>query len=309
MRLRDAPSLTGCLLVASESDRPIPILPPAVATSYGMTGANTTDLMDLYRRHLDRRGLAAVTIDRRLAALRMLDEHAGGLLEIDVETIERFLDARHGRAGRLDPRTRTCWISHLHTFYAWAVAFGHTAIDPTARLVRPKLRRSLPRPIPEHDYLRAVDRAPTEQLRAWLLLAGNAGLRCCEIAGLRGEDVHSGQLRVLGKGAKERVVPMHPRLEATADRWPAAGFVFVDPATGGPYRPQQVSKHLGDFFRRERLPYRAHQARHRFASAVFAQTGDILVVAELCGHESIETARIYAAVTPERRRAAVALIS
>jgi integrase/recombinase XerC len=266
------------------------------------------DLLDLYRAHLERRGLAAVTIGRRLAALRMLGD-LGPLLELDAERIECFLDARHGRAGRLDPRTRTCWISHLHTFYAWALAFDHAQVDPTARLVRPKLRRKLPRPIPEADFARAVERAPTPMLRAWLLLAGNAGLRCCEIAGLRGDDVHSGTLRVVGKGAKERVVPMHPRVGELAAGWPVSGPVFVDPATGLPYRAAQVSKALGDFFRRERLPYRAHQARHRFASAVYAETGDVLVVAELCGHESIETARIYAAVSAERRRAAVLRIA
>ena len=270
--------------------------------------AENEHLLDLYRTHLERRGLAAVTIARRIAVLRVVGE-LGPFGSIDAAAIERLLDARPGRAGRLDPRTRTCWVSHLHTFYAWAVAFGHLSGDPTARLVRPKLRRQLPRPIPEEAFARAVDAAPTELLRAWLLLAGNAGLRCCEIAGLRGEDVHSGALRVLGKGSKERIVPTHPRLEELAAGWPTVGPVFVDPATGGAYRPAQVSKHLGDYFRRQRLPYRAHQARHRFASAVYASTGDVLVVAELCGHESVETARIYAAVTSERRRAAVELIA
>lgn len=265
-------------------------------------------LVNDYRTHLERRGLAAVTIGRRLAVLEMLGE-LGPLLELDAEQLERFLDRRRGRCGRLDPRTRACWISHLHAFYGWAIAFGHATVDPTARMVRPRLRRALPRPIPERDFARAVDRAPTATLRAWLLLAGNAGLRCCEIAGLRGENVHSGQLRVLGKGSKERVIPMHPRVAELAAGWPSEGFVFVDPATGLPYTPQQVSRHIGDYFRREGLPYRAHQARHRFASAVYAETGDVLVVAELCGHESVETARIYAAVTPERRRAAVARIA
>lgn len=263
-------------------------------------------ILDLYRTHLERRGLCTATIDRRLAAIAMIAE-LGPLFDLDSEAIERFLDARPGRRGRLDARTRSCWVSHLHLFYEWAIAFGHTTVDPTARMIRPKLRRRLPRPIPERDFQRAVDAAPTVLLRTWLLLAGNAGLRCCEIAGLRGEDVDGTMLRVLGKGGKERVVPMHPRLAAL--RWPTEGPVFVDPATGGPYTAQQVSRHIGDYFRRQGLPYRAHQGRHRFASAVFEQTGDILVVAELCGHESMDTARIYAAVSAERRRAAVAAIA
>lgn len=267
------------------------------------------DTLKSYEVHLQRRGLAAATIAKRMTALRLLEQD-GNLFELTSEAIDDFLDRRRGRAGgALDPRTRHCWLSHLHCFYQWAVAWGHATVDPTARLVRPKLRRKLPRPIPEGPFARAVAEAPTALLRAWLLLAGNAGLRCCEIAGLQGEDVLPESIRVVGKNETERIIPMHPRLTACAMSWPSHGPVFVDPATGFPYRAAQVSRLIGDHFRRCGLPYRAHMGRHRFASAVYEATGDLGVVAELCGHESIETTRIYAKVTTERRRNAVALIA
>lgn len=261
-----------------------------------------------YEVFMVRRGLAAGTIEKRMRTLELIG--SDGLFELKAEDIERILDERRGRGGGpLDARTRHCWLSHVHCFFQWAIAWGHTTVDPTARLVRPKMRRKLPRPIPEEPFARAVAEAPTDLLKAWLLLAGNAGLRCCEIASLRGEDILPESIRVVGKGGTERVIPMHERLAALALEWPTSGPVFIDPGTGLPYRPAQVSRLIGDHFRRQGLPYRAHMGRHRFASAVYAATGDLNVVAELCGHESIETTRVYAKVTVARRRAAVALIT
>lgn len=291
---------------AVRAEVPIAHLSADRASSPAMT--MTGDLVELYSAHLRRRALAPGTIEKRVSALRML-EAVGPLLELDSATIDAFLDERRGRSGALDPRTRVCWLSHLRCFYQWALAHELTAVDPTARLVRPRLRRRLPRPIGEADYLRAVESAPTELLRSWVLLAGNAGLRCCEVAGLRGENVDGGALRVVGKGGRERVVPMHPRLAEVAASWPSSGPVFVDPATGAPYAPQQVSRLLGAHLRRAGVRASAHQLRHRFASQVYGATGDLAVVAELCGHESIETTRIYAAVSAARRAGAVAAIA
>jgi integrase len=266
------------------------------------------DMIDTYAAWMRRRSLAQGTIDKRVGVLRLV-ERAGPLETLDHETIERFLDGRQGRTGPLAPRSRVCWLSHLRCFYQWALAHEHVERDPTARLVRPRLRRQLPRPITEADYRRALEAASTPMLRAWLLLAGNAGLRVCEIATLRGEDIASGSLRVTGKGGRDRVVPMHWRLVEASSSWRSSGPVFVDPATGAPYSPQQVSRLMGAHLRRCGVRATAHQLRHRFASEVYGSTGDLAVVAELCGHESIETTRIYAAVSPTRRASAVAGIA
>lgn len=267
-------------------------------------------IIDDYAQHMRRRALAPATIDRRVRLLRTVAAELGPLEHLGCDALEDWLDARAGRGGGpLDAHTRVTTISHLHCFFVWALAWDRVDADPTRRVVRPKLRRKLPRPVPEADFARAVDTAPTEQLRAWLLLAGNAGLRCCEIASLRAEDIGPDSLRVVGKGNKERVVPLHPRVaEALAHR-PTSGPCWVDPATGAGYTPQQVSKHLGAALRAAGVRATAHQLRHRFASAVYAATGDVLVVAELCGHESMETARIYSAVSGRRMHQAVASIA
>lgn len=267
--------------------------------------------IDQFEIHMRRRGLAEGTIDKRLSVLRAARTELGPLHTITGDDIDTHLDGRRGRdGGPLDARTRICWLSHLHCYYQYAVAHDLTDVDPTARLVRPRLRRRLPRPVPEADYLHAVATAPTAMLAAWLLLAGNAGLRCCEIAGLDTADVTPTSIRVRGKGGRDRVIPLHARVAALTGYWPTtAGPVFVDQATGGAYTAAQVSRLIGQHLRRVGTRATAHQLRHRFASEVYGATGDLAVVAELCGHESIETTRIYAAVSPARRAHAIALIA
>lgn len=227
--------------------------------------------------------------------------------EITGEDIERFLDARD-----IQPRTRYCWLSHVSCFYQWAQRNERLISNPAARLQRPKLRRLVPDPTPEDEVAAALATAPP-LVRQWVLVMAYAGLRCCEVARLRGEDIdRSAQtLRVFGKGDKWRVVPLHrvvaAELEHAAGR---AGWVWVNPGSGCPYTAQQVSSIVGAHMRRIGVSHtRAHRLRHRFATALLDAGADIAVVAELLGHESIETTRGYAAVSMRHLRSAVALIA
>lgn len=103
-------------------------------------------------------------------------------------------------------------MAHVQEFYRWALAEGLIGVDPTGRLVRPKIPRRLPRPIGEEQLLRAVLTA-TPRVRAWLVLAGWAGLRAMELAALRREDVLEDAAPPLlivrdGKGQVGRAVPL-----------------------------------------------------------------------------------------------------
>jgi site-specific recombinase XerD len=208
-------------------------------------------------------------------------------------------------ARRLSAATRNVWISHLSGFYRWAVDEGVCVTNPARRVPRAVTGRNLPRPIPEHALRLALAHADT-RMTAWLTLAGWAGLRCCEISGLRGENVSTdmGTLRVdASKRGRSRIIPMHPKVDAALEPFPVtSGRLWTNP-------PAVVSTLISRHFRDLGLPYSAHQLRHRFATQAYEACGDLAVVAELCGHESIETTRIYAAVSPLRRAAAVALIA
>lgn len=255
---------------------------------------------------MERRGLSPATLYRRRRCVELLYAECGGL-DITTEEVEAFLDRRD-----LSTRTRYCWISHLALFYVWAVANERLERNPVARLQRPKLGRLVPRPTPEREVSEAITAAPTKLLRQWIVLMAFGGLRCCEVASLEGSniDFEDGRVRVIGKFQKERIVPMHPAVRAELEGSPRVGPVFIDPGTGQPYHPQRVSRLVGLHMRAAGCTHvRAHQLRHRFATVLLRAGVDIVFVAELLGHESVETTRGYAEVGFDHLERAVALIA
>lgn len=239
------------------------------------------------------RNYASSTIDARRRALRAIEETAD-VLTADARTVGNVLAARN-----LSPATRNLWISHLSAFYRWAADEGLCTSNPAARAGRARHVPNLPRPIGERDLATAFAGA-SPKIAAWLALGAYAGLRCAEIAKLHPEHVSETALRIeRSKGGKSRVVPMHP---VVRDRIDALEQWWTHP-------PRVVSIYLNRHLRACGLSDTAHSLRHRFATQVYDRTGDIHLVADLLGHSSIETTRIYAAVSPTRRAAAVALIA
>lgn len=103
-------------------------------------------------------------------------------------------------------------------------------------------------------------------------------------------DVEGDRLRVLGKGGRVRLIPLHPTLLAEISQAPA-GWLFPG-FTDGHLAPHTVSKNLSAL-----LPgCSAHQLRHRFASLCYAADRDIRAVQELLGHASVSTTQVYTAV-------------
>ena len=240
--------------------------------------------------------------DDRLAIFgRWLDNRS--LLDATRQDIEEFLDDRN-----IGARTRYAWLSHLHGFYAWAIREEVGTEDPTARIIRPKMRRALPRPANTDELRLALANAEPREA-CWLLLAAYMGLRCQEIAGLRREDVLEveGLLRVTkAKGGKERLVPLHPdALKALRELpMPRVGWLFSRPR-GGPYSACQMSQNFNAFLRRSGVEATAHQLRHWFGTNLYAQSHDIRMTQEMLGHANPATTAIYTAF--DKRAAAVAV--
>ena len=270
-------------------------------------------LVDGWRTDQRRRGLLPSSIERRSAMVtslaRWLD--GGHLAEVTEETLQKFLDGRRNSQGQsISSRTRYSWISGLHCFYSWALrAHGDLfKVDPTADIIRPKLRKTLPRPISDADLAMALELAPV-QIKAWLVLAAYAGLRCAEIASLHRDDVilDAARLRVVGKGQKERLVPMHARVLAVMEEYPMPrrnGPIFTRPSGGG-WPPALLSRTGSVFLHDVGIDATMHQLRHWFGTRTYRVSKDIRVVQELLGHSSPTTTAIYTAFSNEDSAAAV----
>lgn len=241
--------------------------------------------MDGWHRSMKRRNLSPLTIDKRLSVARRLSAHAGvDLIDVTADQINEWLDSR-----KLAPRTRYAEISHISAFFAWAIREGLTDSNPTARVDRPKVVPGLPRPIDTDDLRLALRQATCPRVSAMLHLAAFAGLRCAEIAALRAEDVNGDMMLVNGKGGKQRVVPVHPLVQAClrALRMPAYGPIFN-------LLPWQVSREIRNHLRACGVMASAHQLRHWFATTAYEASGhDLRMVQELLGHSSPTTTAVY----------------
>jgi site-specific recombinase XerC len=210
------------------------------------------------------------------------------------------------------PRTVYGILSTLHCFYVWAVEDGHCERDPTIKVPRPRLPRSLPRPARTEQLRVAFCRADPEK-RAWLVLGAYMGLRCQEIAGVRREDVLEDErvLRVVrGKGGKERLLPIHPAvLEALLLLpLPREGWVFQRPM-GGPYPPWMLSQRFNQWLRECGVEATAHQLRHWFATNLYRSTHDLRLTQEMLGHASPSTTSVYTALDTSHASEAVSALT
>ena len=273
-----------------------------------------SESMKLIRAHRvaqDRRGNLISSMNKRETCLRAfarsLDPQS--LLGATRQDIELFLAKRRTRDGhKILPRTRYYWIAHFHSFYEWAQNEDLLIVDPTAKIIRPKMRRTLPRPIDNDDLVMAI-RGARPQMRAMLSLAAFAGLRVQEIAGLDRDDIieAKGLIRVRhGKGEKERIVPLHPDvMEALRCLpLPRTGALFVR-ARGGRHLPYTVGNAIRHYLHDLGINATGHQLRHWFASEVYAGTHDIRVTQELLGHSRPTTTAGYIAYSHVDAAAAV----
>lgn len=289
---------------SSAGDRAAPVLTAAWSTA-----------LDDFEQSLKAAGRAAGTIRLRRWHLGQL----GGLYADPYAVSGDDLAAWLGGPSWA-PESRKSARASLRVFYRWAAVTGRLTPSPAEHLEPVAIPRALPRPASESAIATAAATA-TDRDRLMLLLGAFAGLRCMEIARVHPRDVIDGDtLRVTGKGAKQRLVPLHPvivaELAAEAARrragghgtgWRRAAALTVDGwlfpgMRGGPVGSSVVVKALSRALDGE---WTAHTLRHRFASAAYASARDLRAVQELLGHSKPETTARYTAVPDGALRAAV----
>jgi site-specific recombinase XerD len=234
---------------------------------------------------------------RRHWLTRLSLDVACGPWEADEQQLVEFLASRPW-----SPETRKSARTAVRMFYSWAYDQGLVDVDPARRLPTVRIPATVPNPCPDDVIRSALERADARE-RLMVLLAATAGLRCIEIAKVHTGDVvrrdDGWWLRVTGKGGRTRAIPLGPPL---SDELPAmtAGYLFPGPISAA---------HVGKLV--ERLlggGWSAHKLRHRFATAAYAQSRDLLAVQQLLGHSKPGTTQRYTALPGDALRTAVASI-
>ena len=203
------------------------------------------------------------------------------------------------------PETRKAYRNTISSFFRWLHKSGRRSDDPSLDVPRVKKPHAHPRPCPDR-YITAAMQKATPSERLMIRLGAECGLRRGEIARVHSDDVVADSagrsLIVRGKGDKQRIVPLPDDLAGII--MDAHGYLFPG-RFGGHVEESYVGDHISHL-----LPdgYGAHTLRHRFATVTYATTHDLFVVAELLGHESVETTEHYVAMPDGRLRAATAAV-
>lgn len=222
------------------------------------------------------------------------------------------------------PETRHSYRSALRVFYRWACETGRTGRNPAAGLPRVHVPPALPRPAPEQVLTDALEVA-SACIRLILLLAAYAGLRRAEISALRWADLTAAGIRVVGKGGRVRVVPLHivlarelaaeharrqAGLWGTGWRYGTAGDGAVWVFPGQRPGSHQSASAIGQAATKA-LPagWTGHTLRHRFLTRAYQASHDLLVVQALAGHAHPETTLGYTQLADGRLADVVHAIS
>jgi integrase len=193
------------------------------------------------------------------------------------------------------PETRRSARAALRSFYRWGKRRRLIRSDPAKRLASIRIPRAKPRPAPDEVIVEAMARASL-RVRLMLMLAAFCGLRRGEIAKVHSDDLTGRLLRVKGKGGVQRDVPV-PLSLAALMRAQSSGWLFPSGSASGHLTPGYVGKLMS-----RALPGRwtAHTLRHAAATAWSDEGLDLHELAELLGHASVTTTRIYTMIRPLR---------
>jgi integrase/recombinase XerD len=271
----------------------------------------------LVDRFLDMMAAEAGSSPHTLAAYRNDLERAaegvGSLADASADALSRL----GAQWAELAPSTVARRSAALRRFFGFLLDDGLREDDPSGSLPRPRLERPLPRILEPDEVARmfeaAEERAASGEIGALrnlalLELLYGSGLRASELVSLPRRAVRPGQpfLMVLGKGAKERLVPISSRAEAAVGKWleiAPGGMIWLFPSGKGHLsrvrlfqivRAMAADAGIGP----ERVS--PHVLRHAFATHLLSGGADLRVLQSLLGHADIATTQIYTHVDSAR---------
>jgi integrase/recombinase XerC len=227
--------------------------------------------------------------------------------EVDSQHV-RFFAARSHAKG-LSPRSIQRLLSAVRSFFNYLLAEKVLHSNPAHEIRAPKGHRQIPDTLDADRMARLLQLPPGDALvtrdRALMELLYSSGLRLAEVIGLKTVDVDMADrtVRVLGKGKKERIVPVGRKALEALREWlsiregiakPGETAMFVG-RNGRRLGPRAVEKRVAYWARRQGLDVHVHPHlfRHSFASHLLESGGDLRGVQEMLGHADMSTTQIY----------------
>jgi len=211
-------------------------------------------------------------------------------------------------------------LSSIRRFYRYLIREGRIKDDPSARVDMPKLGRPLPKSLTESEVERLLN-APDissplgQRDRAMMEVLYSSGLRVSELVRLRMDEINlrQGVLRVIGKGNRERLVPLGEEAQSWLEQYMKTARVellgprrvsdYVFPTRRSDHMSRQSFWHAIKRYARLaeiKSPLSPHTLRHAFATHLLNHGADLRAVQMLLGHSDLSTTQIYTHVARER---------
>lgn len=236
------------------------------------------------------------------------------LEKIDYLSLRKYLATL--KEKNLGSRTVNRRLSALRSFFKFLTREGFLKVNPITSISSPKQDKHLPQFLTEEEVIRLIDTAlPQDEKglrdRAILETFYSTGIRISELVGLDDNDMDiiSGVAKVMGKGKKERIVPIGERaIEAIraylANRKKQASAIFLN-KNGSRITTRGVRNIVGKYLRLAGIKQGVspHTLRHSFATHLLNRGADLRSVQELLGHVNLSTTQIYTHLTTDRLKA------
>ncbi|MFC3034501.1 tyrosine recombinase XerC [Pseudoalteromonas fenneropenaei] len=232
--------------------------------------------------------------------------HCSSWASVTPELVRRY--SMNLRAKQLNPRSINIKLSCVRSLYKFLQRRqSEPCNNPAQGIKGPKFQKPLPKNLDVDQMAQLLEIAPEDELavrdKAMMELMYSSGLRVSELVNANLGDVRDGEIRVMGKGSKERVVPVGRKALAAIDAWLRLRPSYAPPdelALFVSKRKTRISvRHVRARMKEWGLkqgvstPVHPHKLRHSFASHILESSGDLRAVQEMLGHSSLSATQAY----------------
>ena len=241
------------------------------------------------------------------AVCELLDyQQVQSWLDVDSSTVRWVLSQSHKQG--LSAKSIGLRLVVLRQWFAYLLKMGEIRVNPAVGIKAPKQPKHLPKNVEAEQLSQLLNveaNSPLEKRDlAMMELMYSSGLRLSELQGLDLDklDLQAGEVRLLGKGNKERIVPVGSKAKQALEAWlavrgafsPKDNAIFLN-QRGGRLSHRSIQLIMEKWGKKQGLEahINPHKLRHSFATHMLEGSGDLRAVQELLGHSSLSTTQIY----------------